>query len=239
MSLLTNLLAYWKLDESSGNASDSSGNGITLTNNGTTEYAAGKINNGADFGNPNTSKYFTTTNTLGIDGGAISYSFWMKPAAAPPSNDDYRLFEQQNTSSSKTAYRLIIKDQSGTKKITFNRLRMNVANDDVEVNQTFTNGVWYHICYTYDGTTMRGYVNGLEVGNNTGSGNGNLATGYNAGTHIGADNGGSGQAFDGMIDEIGVWSRALTPTEVSQLYRGGSGISYPFLIGPFPTFLIP
>lgn len=226
MSLLTNLIAYWKFDESSGNASDATGGGITLTNYGTTAYASGKINNGADFGNPNTTKYFSTTNTLGIDGGAISYSFWMKPAALSPIGDDYRLFEQINTASTKTAYRFICKDTSGTRKIVFNRLRMNVANNDIDYNITMTTGTWYHIAYTYDGTTMRGYVNGVEVGNTTGSGNGNLATGYTAGTHVGADNGGSGQAFDGMMDELGVWSRALSAGEVSLLYNGGSGLPY-------------
>lgn len=233
-NLTTSINAYWKLDESSGNASDSVGS-ITLTNNGTTPFATGKINNGADFGNPNTTKYFTTSNTLGIDGGAISYAFWMKPAALSPIGDDYRLFEQINTASSKTAYRFICKDTSGTRKIVFNRLAMNVANVDIDYNITMTTGTWYHIAYTYDGSTMRGYVNGSEVGNNTGSGNGNLATGYNPGVHIGADNGGSGQAFDGMMDEIGVWSRALTAGEVSQLYNSGSGLQYPFVTSAIKT----
>ena len=49
MALNTNILASWKFDESSGNASDSSGNGKTLTNINTIAYVAGKVNNAADF----------------------------------------------------------------------------------------------------------------------------------------------------------------------------------------------
>ena len=32
--------------------------------------------------------------------------------------------------------------------------------------------------------------------------------------------------FDGKMDEVGVWNRALSANEVSQLYNGGSGRSY-------------
>jgi hypothetical protein len=37
-----------------------------------------------------------------------------------------------------------------------------------------------------------------------------------------------GQNFLGEIDEVGIWSRALTSGEISDLYNSGSGLSYPF-----------
>lgn len=49
MALNTNILASWKFDESSGNATDSSGNGKTLTNTNSISYVSGKVNNAADF----------------------------------------------------------------------------------------------------------------------------------------------------------------------------------------------
>ena len=60
MSLTTNIVAYWKFDESSGNAMDSTGNGNTLTNVNTVTYSAGKINNGANFVAAS-SQYFSAT----------------------------------------------------------------------------------------------------------------------------------------------------------------------------------
>ena len=34
--------------------------------------------------------------------------------------------------------------------------------------------------------------------------------------------------FNGNIDEVAIWGRVLTPTEVSTLYNNGKGLSYPF-----------
>lgn len=36
------------------------------------------------------------------------------------------------------------------------------------------------------------------------------------------------QHFDGLLDEVGIWNRALTQAEVTELYNSGSGKSYPF-----------
>src|SRR5262249_31508245 len=33
--------------------------------------------------------------------------------------------------------------------------------------------------------------------------------------------------FNGAIDEIGVWNRALTSTEITNLYNSGAGLAYP------------
>ncbi len=75
-SYLTNgLLGYWKLDETSGNASDYSGNGLTLTNNATTTYLPGKFGNGSEHV-PASSQYFSTATTIN---GVKSVSFWTNP----------------------------------------------------------------------------------------------------------------------------------------------------------------
>jgi hypothetical protein len=34
--------------------------------------------------------------------------------------------------------------------------------------------------------------------------------------------------FDGAIDEVGIWSRILTTTEIEELYAGGAALTYPF-----------
>lgn len=38
----------------------------------------------------------------------------------------------------------------------------------------------------------------------------------------------SADPFDGLIDEVGIWSRAIDSTEVTSLYNGGAGLQYPF-----------
>jgi hypothetical protein len=44
-----------------------------------------------------------------------------------------------------------------------------------------------------------------------------------------ADSAGNSYQFqDGMIDEVGVWNRALNANEIGLLYSGGTGTTYPF-----------
>ena len=47
---MTNLVAYWRLDESSGTRVDATGNGHDLTSVGTVGNTTGAITNAADFG---------------------------------------------------------------------------------------------------------------------------------------------------------------------------------------------
>ncbi len=71
MAITNNLISYYKLDESSGNATDRFG-GNTLTNTSTT-YSTGKINNGAVF---NGSSSHLDAGAAVIPMGAKTMSFW-------------------------------------------------------------------------------------------------------------------------------------------------------------------
>ncbi len=73
--LTSGLVGYWKLDESSGNAADSSGNGLTLTNNATTTYVTGKFSNGSEHV-PASLQYLNTATTIA---GVKTVSFWVNP----------------------------------------------------------------------------------------------------------------------------------------------------------------
>jgi hypothetical protein len=73
-------------------------------------------------------------------------------------------------------------------------------------------GVWTHIAYTYDGGTVKGYLDGvLKV-------QGAATTAIQArgvGLRIGVD-GLFQQGFNGRIDDLRIYSRALTQAEVQQ-----------------------
>jgi hypothetical protein len=69
---------------------------------------------------------------------------------------------------------------------------------------------WTHLAATYDGATLRIFVNGAQVGSQPVSGS--LVTSTNV-----LSIGGStvwGEFFDGWIDEIRVYGRALTASEI-------------------------
>lgn len=91
------------------------------------------------------------------------------------------------------------------------------------------NGQWTHVAATYDGTTVRFYIDGQPAGTSTLT---NTGAGVNRELRIGSDTNG-GYYFYGQIDEVRLWSRALTQAELLngmyQEVRSGSG-----LIGAWP-----
>jgi hypothetical protein len=224
--LTAQLASYWKLDESSGNASDSVGS-VTLTNNGTTAYVAGKINNSADFGSSGTAKSLRTTNTLGIDGGSCTFSCWVNKNTNLTSGK-YTNGAYQNNTTSKVEYRLGIDNGGGTELVNFTRGKTGTADNNAQETLTMTVGTWYHLVGTYDGTNVKLYRDGVLKATTASSGNGSTAP-YTAGFSIGNNNDSSSFIQNSLIvDEVGVWTRALTASEITSLYNAGAGVAYPF-----------
>lgn len=78
-------------------------------------------------------------------------------------------------------------------------------------------GQWYHVVGVYDNTAMKIYLNGSLV--NSGTFDLTAIPSNSVATTIGMQNGGSGSYFDGMLDDVRVYSRALSAAEVLQLYN--------------------
>ena len=80
-------------------------------------------------------------------------------------------------------------------------------------------GVWYHVAFTYDQSAMKLYCNGQPVATNV-IGAQAIAT-SSSDLHIsGVDS--SHTYFDGLIDEISVYNRALSDAEIAGIYGAGS-----------------
>jgi hypothetical protein len=86
------------------------------------------------------------------------------------------------------------------------------TNVDVDLNGTAAVplNVWTHLAVTFDGTTMRMFVNGTQVSTRALSGAAAVGTGA---LRIGG-NAVWGEYFKGLIDEVRVYNRALTAMEV-------------------------
>lgn len=227
MSTLTdNLVSYWKLDESSGNATDSVGSN-TLTNNNSTAFATGKINNGADF-EVSSSNYLSIADnaSLSITGG-LSISFWWKPESHVAFT---WLLGKYVISGNQRSYGIYW--DSGT--LSFIKSTNGTAIQQVDYTFTPSDGTWYHFVCTYDtGGNGAIYLNGASVATSS-----SMSTAIFDGTApfwIGGAN--NDPDVDGIIDEVGIWSRALVAGEVASLYNSGSGSQYPFSGGNFLAFL--
>ena len=90
---------------------------------------------------------------------------------------------------------------------------------------------WYHLVLTYDGTSgLYGYVNGVQDKVQAGP-DGALAN--NTGTlSIGTDLDFGGRFFNGTIDDVRIYNRALSAAEVKQLYNQGVGTHQNVTVNP-------
>ena len=167
MALTTNLAGYWKLDESSGNVSDSSGNNNTLTNTNAVTFSSGKINNGATFASVS-SQYFTIANAsqtgLNITGD-LSIAGWIQFASL--TNGTNQAAVNRDTSGTR-GYNFTCEPQVGNttiKWIFFDGVNLKYSNV-----LTPTLNTWYHaaVVYTASAGTADYYWNGASAGTATG-----------------------------------------------------------------------
>lgn len=210
----TNLKAYYRM-ESGALTTDSSGNGVTLTNNNTVGEGTGVFGGAADGGASNSNKSLTSTNTLGIDGGAISMSFWIKLNSEISSSFWAPIYQGNNTS--KTNNMVWYEYNSGTRRLGFYRSRNGVAADSFTYNVTLGTSVWHHIVYAYDGTTIRGYLDGKYIGAVASSGNGSAATDIGIGILASASGGATSSC---LMDDVSFFNIALSADQIKELYEG-------------------
>ena len=99
------------------------------------------------------------------------------------------------------------------------RLNNVASTTDKAVRGTakLTLGVWTHLATTYDGTTQRFYVNGVLVGtaNPIVAPSLNTIAVSNGAFRIGGNASSTGEFFQGMIDEVRVYNRALSIAEIA------------------------
>ena len=84
---------------------------------------------------------------------------------------------------------------------------------DYTFNYTFQTNTWYNIVQTYDGTTFRGYVNGVLTNEQA---NSNVNVSY-GGICIGAQVNGNEQFYNGSVASARLYNRVLTDDEIQAL----------------------
>lgn len=221
MALSTNLVSYWKLDEASGNAADSVGSN-TLTNTNTATYSAGKLSNAVNFVAGSTQK-LSKTSATGLPSGsdARTISCWFKTSDINQGGGEGLVGYGTYASVQLFSF------SQGTS----GKIAIDIGAEARELNYTFSTDTWYHIVATLPGggsKVFTTYVNGVSVGDITFTGTPNTVNSLICfGTNLGSDN-----YWSGSLDEVGIWSRALTADEVSQVFNSGRGNAYPLTDTP-------
>ena len=85
-------------------------------------------------------------------------------------------------------------------------------------NNSLSVDAWQYIVMTYNGASRKIYINGKQNGNDDTQISGNISTNAN-GIAIGYDHCCSRYYFNGSIDDVRIYNKALSPVEVKQLYE--------------------
>jgi hypothetical protein len=93
------------------------------------------------------------------------------------------------------------------------------------VSQTLFNDTWYHLAFTYDGSTQRFYIDGELAG--AAATSGTLDNGFTGGLTIGARYTGTTQYVDGLIDTVRISDRALARSELGFFTDGVAAVPLP------------
>jgi hypothetical protein len=87
------------------------------------------------------------------------------------------------------------------------------------ISSALSFNTWYHIGWTYDGTTLTGYINGASIGTTTFSRNRNGSTIHYTIGASDSTNMGTNAYWKGMFSNFSVYNRSLSSAEVLQFYN--------------------
>jgi fibronectin type 3 domain-containing protein len=225
----SDLLAWWKFNETSGTiAADSSGNGRHGALSNGPVWAAGLFNGGVNIPAVN-NESVTLPNGIVSGLGDFTISGWVKVNAFTTfarifdfgtGTNNYMFLTPQYTATAPNAAKLrfairtpsVAEDPAGA---ALNRIDSTMA---------IMAGTWTHVAVTLAGTTGRIYIDGSLAGSTTTmtlmpSDLGNTTLNWFGDSQFGAD-----PTFNGQLDEFRIHSRALSDAEISAAAQPSAGV---------------
>jgi len=224
------LVGWWPFN---GNANDESGNGNDGVVNGATLAADrnGMSNAAYSFDGASSVINVPSSQSLNI-ADSITISAWLL-RANPQNNDGEGIFGPSNFLPDSPGFYLRIINQKAD-------LGISSPYTEGFSNQSILGENWYHLVAIYDNSTITIYINGiLDNISQVGPGNldqwtssGDLTIGKEA--YEGAPE--IYHQFNGSLDDIAIYNRALTEQEIQALYAG-EPVSPPVACNPLPSNL--
>jgi hypothetical protein len=206
------LVAAYGFDENTGTTvDDSSGdnNNGTLTN---ATWTTGKYGSALNFTGA-TNSYVTINDAASLDETTgLTVEAWVNPSTLNSADygwDAAVAKENRSSSANDVSYALYAANGTGTAPA----LHLNIkgkGDEGVQGMSVLPLNTWTFLAGTYDGATMKLYVNGTLVASRTMAGS--IVTSTNP-LRIGGD--WSGEMFTGVIDNVRIYNQALSASEIS------------------------
>jgi chitodextrinase len=202
VSSMPGLVGAWGFSEGIGTSvADASGKGNVGAITGATWTNQGRYGNALSFNGAGNVVRVASSASLNL-AGAMTLSAWVRPAA---SQSGWRTIVQRQAD----AYFLTAGSDAGALR--------PAGGGTIGANVNYVTGptaspvnAWTHVAVGYDGATLRLFINGVQVASRAATGA--IQTVANP-LWIGG-NSPYGEYFQGLIDEVRVYNRALTVTEI-------------------------
>ncbi len=209
----TNTKALFRFNN---NYNDSSPNNRHMNNlTGSPSFVNGRFGKGLNL--PNGAGASITSN-VGITTGAITISIWVK-LTADITSSEINIIHHNSGDANDIGNAINYQYNAGTRRLFFRRTKWNVAHEGPTYNIALGTSGWHNIIYTYDGTNVRGYLNGILVaGPTAASGNGSGTTAEYLGSGMA-----SGTGIASILDEVLVEDRVWSASEIRNYYNKSKG----------------
>lgn len=231
-----NLISYWKLDEPSGDVYEDFTGGYTATSLTSLTNVVGKVENGKTFtplGKTDQFIYVTDEGQYDFQrSGGFSVSLWFKYDGQPFGEDNNQVIIGRGSPElyDEMLYLIMVDVSSGSPVINFS-LRPKSADEDIKAvkSDVISSGQWYHVVAVYEGAApglacnLRLYLNNSMkwaphiFGNVDFIGDGRFDMNIGYWDRYEANR----YPFSGSMDEILVYDKALSSSEVSAIYSDG------------------
>jgi hypothetical protein len=227
--LTSGLVGHWTFDgkdsvwsdATTGSFTDRSGNGNTgsdVNMERATAPVAGKIGQAMKFDGVDEAMDAGTASAMQIV-GPITVSAWINPTSFNATNASSRPYIASTRVSGAGGWLFSLDNFNTTAGLVFGYGTGTGTNYPYSTANVITLNKWQHVVATYDNSTsLKYYVDGVEVSPAVGV-TGSLTT-STSNFYIGRNNTGT-RPFDGKIDDVRVYNRVLSATEVQQLYNMG------------------
>jgi hypothetical protein len=230
-ALENGLVAYYSF---SGDANDETGNG----NDGVVHGATLTEDR---FGNPNSAYSFdgSTSYIEVVDGtqfdftNNMSVSIWINPKQ----EQAYAASVLSKSHASLSGSSWSFTQHGNNQRLYYFSYQQDVPDSLVSTGKLAAANQWSYYTLIKQNTFLQAYLNGVYVNGNHGTSD-IIKTNGDLSFLIGASYGGSDGYFNGTIDDICIYNRALTPEEVSTLYQYETPTGEPTNIPTKPTPLV-
>ncbi|MBM4034743.1 MAG: PEP-CTERM sorting domain-containing protein, partial [Planctomycetes bacterium] len=205
--------AYYSFNNAANPGADDSGGGANGTVSGATWVGAGKVGGAMDFDGVN--DYVNAI--LNVSETAYAAAMWFKADAAGRG-----IYSVHTSPTSGDCDRHIFLTGGNASVRTWNNETISTS------GLSLADGQWHHVVHTFGGTEggQKIYIDGTLRASGAKA---NSDYDWQTSITMGFANDGSNNWLDGMLDEVYIYNRALTQTDVTQLYNAGMAAGIPSL----------